>query len=55
MYIGYGQEFAIEIFDVNVVYPIKNKQNHASIENKHCLNIKMGSSLSPYAKQIGSN
>ena len=47
----YGQEFAIEIFGVNVVYPIKNKQNHASIENKHCLNIKMGSSLSPYAKK----
>ena len=51
----YGQEFTNEIFGVNVVYPIKNKQNHASMENKHCLNIKMGSSLSPYAKTNGSN
>jgi len=25
------------------------------MENKHCLNIKMGLSLSPYAKKNGSN
>jgi len=25
------------------------------MQNKHCLNIKMGSSLSPYAKTNGSN
>jgi len=25
------------------------------MENKHCLNIKVGLSLSPYAKKNGSN